>query len=93
LWPFSFCKKDGDKLFNRTCSYRTRGNGFQLKEGGLRLDTRKKFFTMRVREHQYRLPSEAVDAPSLETFKARLDEALRNLVWWKMSLLMAGGLG
>ena len=26
------------------------------------------------------------------TLKARLDGALSNLVWWKMSLLMAGGL-
>jgi len=33
-----------------------------------------------------------VDAPSPAVFKARLDGALSNLVWWKMSLLMAGGL-
>ena len=33
-----------------------------------------------------------VAAPSLAVFKARLDGALSNLVWWKMSLLMAGGL-
>jgi len=39
-----------------------------------------------------RLPREAVDAPSLEVFKTRLDGALSNLVWWKMSLLVAGGL-
>jgi len=36
---------------------------------------------------------EVVDAPSLETFKARLDGALTNLVELKMSLLTAGGLG
>jgi len=28
------------------------------------------------------LPKEAVDAPSLEAFKARLDVALGCLVWW-----------
>jgi len=33
-----------------------------------------------------------VAAPSLAVFKARLDEALSNLVWWKVSLPMAGGL-
>jgi len=33
-----------------------------------------------------------VAAPSLAGFKARLDGALSTLVWWKMSLLMAGGL-
>jgi len=33
-----------------------------------------------------------VDAPSLETFQARLDRDLSNLIWVKMSLLMAGRL-
>jgi len=42
--------------------------------------------------HWHRLPGEAVAAPSLAVFKARLDGALSTLVWWKMSLLMAGGL-
>ncbi|KFM07127.1 hypothetical protein AS27_08220, partial [Aptenodytes forsteri] len=55
-------------------------NGFKLKEGGFRLDIRKKFFTMRVARHWNRLPREAVDAPSPEVFKARLDGALSNLV-------------
>ncbi|KFP51647.1 hypothetical protein N323_02060, partial [Cathartes aura] len=44
------------------------------------LDRRKKFFTMRVVKHWHRLPGEVVDAPSLETFKARLDGALGNLI-------------
>jgi len=48
---------------------------------------------MRVVKHWHRLPREAVEAPSLETFKARLDGALSNLVWLKLSLLTAGGLG
>jgi len=62
------------------------------EEGRFRLDIRKKFFTMRVVKHWHRLPREAVAAPSLEVFKARLDGALSNLGWWKVSLLMAGGL-
>jgi len=41
---------------------------------------RKKFFAMRVVRHWPRLPREAVAAPSLEVFKARLDGALSNLV-------------
>jgi len=73
-------KKDGDRLFSRAYSNRTRGNGFKLKEGRFRLDTRKKFFTMRVVKHWNRLPREVVDAPSLETLKVRLDGALNNLV-------------
>jgi len=36
---------------------------------------------------------EVVEAPSLETLKAKLDGALSNLVCLKMSLLTAGGLG
>ncbi|KFR11966.1 hypothetical protein N306_06604, partial [Opisthocomus hoazin] len=55
-------------------------NGFKLREGGFRLDMRKKFFTVRVAKHWSRLPKEVVDAPSLETFKARLDGALSSLV-------------
>ena len=47
---------------------------------------------MRVVRHWHRLPREVVDAPSLSVFKARLDGALSNLVWWKMSLLMVGEL-
>ncbi|KFR05966.1 hypothetical protein N306_14240, partial [Opisthocomus hoazin] len=54
--------------------------GFKLKEGRFKLGIRKKFFTMREARHWNRLPREAVDAPSLEVFKARLDRALSNLV-------------
>jgi len=73
------------------CSDRTRGNGCKLKEGRIRLDMRKKFFTMRAVRRWHRLLREAVAAPSLAVFKARLDGALSNLVWWKVSLPMAGG--
>ena len=44
------------------------------------MDIRNKFFTMRVVRHWNRLPREVVGAPSLEVFKARLDEALGNVV-------------
>ena len=38
-----------------------------------------------------RLPKEAVDAPSLQAFKARLDVALGSLVCWLATLHIAGG--
>ncbi|KFP12860.1 hypothetical protein Z169_10454, partial [Egretta garzetta] len=55
-------------------------NGLKLKQGRFRLDIRKKFFTMTEVKHWNGLPREAVEAPSLETFKARLDGALSNLI-------------
>ena len=37
------------------------------------------------------MPEEAVDAPSLEACKARLDVALGSLVCWLVTLHIAGG--
>jgi len=73
-------KKDGDRLFSRACCDRTKGNGFRLQEGRFILDTRENFFTMSLVKHWKRLPREVLDALSLETFKARLDGALSNLL-------------
>jgi len=64
-------KKKGDRFLIRVCCFRTKGNSFKLKEGRYRLDIRK-FLVM----HWNRLPGEVVDAPSLETFKIRLDRTL-----------------
>jgi len=74
------CKKEGDRLFSRACCDRTRGNSFKLKEGRFRLYTRKNFFTVSMVTHWNRLSREEVKAPSLETFKVRLNGALSNLV-------------
>ena len=68
------------------------GNGFKLRQERFRLDIRRKFFTQRVVMHWNKLPKEAVDAPSLEAFEARLDVALGSLVWCLVTLHIAVGL-
>ena len=73
-------RKAGEGLFVRAGSNRIRGNGFKLEENRFRLDIRKQFFTVRMVRHWNRLPSEVVDIPYLEAFKANLDGALSNLV-------------
>jgi len=40
-------RKDGEGLFTRVCSDRTRRNRSKLKESRFGLDITKKFFTMR----------------------------------------------
>ena len=59
-------------------SDRTRENGIKLKEGIFRLD-RKKFITQREVRPWHKLLREAVDSPSIEVPKARLDGALGSL--------------
>ena len=73
-------KQEREQRFTWVDSDRTKGNGFKLRQGRYRLDTRRKFSTHRVMMHRNRLPREAVDVSSLEAFKTRLDVALGSLV-------------
>ena len=54
----------------------TRGNPFKLEKRSCRLDIRKFFFTFRVVNVWNKLPDAIVNAPSLNSFKSRLDAHL-----------------
>ena len=84
-------KQEWERLFTWVDGDWTRVNGFKLRQERFRLDIRRNFITQRVVTHWNRLPKEVVDAPSLEAFKARLDVALGSLVWWLVTLHIAGG--
>lgn len=62
-------------------SDRTRVTGFKLEEARFKLGIGKKFFTeSEGGEALEQLAREAVNASSMEVFKARLDGAMSNLV-------------
>lgn len=65
----------------------------KLKDDKFRLDIRKKFFIVRVMEHCNILPRVLGDSPSLQIFSVSVDEALCNLFYLKMSLVIAMGVG
>jgi len=53
-------RKDRENTISRTSCEWTRGNGFKLREDRFTLDRRKKFFTMKTREHFAQRDSEGL---------------------------------
>jgi len=66
-YPKGGYKKEGDRSFSRVFCDRTGENGFKLKEGGFRLNIRKKVFVIRLVRNWNRLPGDVVDTLSLES--------------------------
>jgi len=71
---------DEDRFFSVVCSNRTRSNGLKLQHRKLLTNTRKNFFIVQVMEHWNRLLKEAVESPSMEICKTRLDTCLCDLL-------------
>ena len=65
---------------SRGCHRDGKNTGFKLKEGRIKLDVRKKLFTLKMVRPWHRLPRDAY-IPSLEVFRAGLDRALHSLSW------------
>ena len=74
--------KDEKRLFTRASNASTRCTNFKLKRVDLDWIQGRTFVYAVGGEVLEQLPREAVDAPSLEVFKAGLDGALGSLGWY-----------
>lgn len=72
------CQEDGARLFSEVPSDRTRSSGHKLEHKKFQPNMRKSFFIESGRDWN-RLPMEAAECPSLETFQTQLDALLCNL--------------
>ena len=62
-----------EKLFQMAAYRSTRGHPFKLFKRRARLNVRAKSFSLRVIDNWNMLPASVVTAPSIESFKSRLN--------------------
>jgi len=72
-----------EHILPRCQSNVTRGHPFKLVKQASRLDIRKHFFGLRVVNSWNSLPEKVVNAPSLNSFKNRLDRAMSDHLYSK----------
>ena len=70
----------GECLFTRSPQGMTRSNGYKLLQDHFRRDIRKNCFTVRTPKVWNSLASEVVQAPTLNTFKSKLDAYLAGIL-------------
>ena len=72
------CKVKQEELLPKKRYYGNRGHQWQLEKIRVSSSTRQHSFTHRIVTTWNTLPAEVVDAPSLNSFKSRLDKRWRN---------------
>ena len=70
-----FSKVNYNTWFKLSINNRTRGHSYKLVKSRSRLDIRKNFFSQRVINAWNSLPSEVVEAESINAFKNRYDKS------------------
>lgn len=73
-------KEDRDSPFTRNHMENKRVNGYKSFLRRFQLDTKGTFFVMRAINHWNNSPRKAVDFPTLDTAKIKLDRVLGCLV-------------
>lgn len=81
FWPFSGLSVSKRGLYERSVVVAQGQMDSNYKRGDLDWIQGQKFLSTRMVRHENRLFRELAEAPSLETFKGRLDWALNNLIW------------
>ena len=70
-----------ENLLTKDSSTRTRGHAHKLSKKHCRLKLRQNFFSFRVVNDWNNLPAHVAEAPSMDSFKARLDKHFINIMY------------
>jgi ribonucleases P/MRP protein subunit RPP40 len=67
-------------LLNLDTGSTTRGHSFKIVKQRCNTTLRQKFFTQRVVERWNKLPAQVAEAPTINTFKNRLDSLMKDYI-------------